>query len=115
MAAALLIAAVLHLINAQRAAHHEPPLRVSPLLQAEAQRHRGISHSRVRACDGVRGQNLAWATYPMSPRRAVELWLASPPHRANLLGRRYRFTGISVRRQGRLTIYTQDFAQRCNN
>jgi uncharacterized protein YkwD len=39
--------------------------------------------------------------------------MASPPHRANILDARYRFTGVGVARRGRVTFYTQDFAESC--
>lgn len=43
------------------------------------------------------GENLAWGTGPMAtPRDVVRRWLASPPHRRNLLDRRFRETGIGI-------------------
>jgi hypothetical protein len=39
--------------------------------------------------------------------------MRSPEHRANILDRRYRLTGIGVYRRGGLTIYTQDFSGIC--
>ena len=43
------------------------------------------------------GENLAWGTGSLStPRGAVEAWMNSPGHRANLLKRRYRDVGIGI-------------------
>jgi uncharacterized protein YkwD len=46
-------------------------------------------------------ENLLWASRPFGAREAVTDWLASPPHRRNLLGQQFRSTGIAViRAQG---------------
>jgi uncharacterized protein YkwD len=110
-----LAAVVLHLVNAERAAHHERPLAVSPALEREAAGHRGRAHTPVRRCAGGDwGQNLAWGSFSDArPRAIVAAWMASPPHRANLLDAHYRFTGVGATREGALTVYTQDFAQHC--
>jgi uncharacterized protein YkwD len=43
------------------------------------------------------GENLAWGTGSLgTPRGAVQAWLDSPGHRANLLRRGYRDVGIGV-------------------
>jgi len=45
------------------------------------------------------GENLAWGQADLgSPVHTLGLWLASPPHRANLLGGRWRDLGLAVRR-----------------
>ena len=43
------------------------------------------------------GENLAWGTGQLAtPRGAIEAWLDSPGHRANLLKRSYRELGVGV-------------------
>jgi uncharacterized protein YkwD len=43
------------------------------------------------------GENLAWATPARAtPRGVVGRWLASPPHRATMLDRRFRSMGVGV-------------------
>lgn len=43
------------------------------------------------------GENLYWAQGSLgSPSAAINAWLNSPPHRANLLGRGWRQAGIAV-------------------
>jgi uncharacterized protein YkwD len=42
------------------------------------------------------GENLAWASPGLSARRALELWLASPPHRENLLSPVWREIGVGA-------------------
>ena len=43
------------------------------------------------------GENLAWGTGSLAtPRGAVESWMDSPGHRANLLKRGYRDVGVGV-------------------
>lgn len=113
---ALAAAAVLHLVNIERAVHHERPLVVNPALEREAAAHRGRMHTPVRSCAGDWGQNLAWGSLSDArPRAIVAAWMASPLHRANLLDPHYSFTGLGATRQGALTVYTQDFAQNCNS
>jgi uncharacterized protein YkwD len=64
------------------------------------------------------GENIAWATLWMaSPREIVIGWMKSPGHRANILDRSFRDTGIgvaphplaSLARGQAGAIYTQDF------
>jgi uncharacterized protein YkwD len=67
------------------------------------------------------GENLAWASPGLSVRRALELWLASPPHRENLLSPAWRDIGLGAVHalsapgiyEGRdATILTADFGVR---
>jgi uncharacterized protein YkwD len=46
-----------------------------------------------------------------SAREAVRLWLQSPPHRANMLSRRYRWVGpgAAISPTCDAAIYTADF------
>jgi uncharacterized protein YkwD len=138
----LIRAATLCLINRERAAHGERPLRPNTRLRRAAQAHtdsmafgdyfehvgpRGqtpltrmrnagyISSSRV----GYEvGENIAWGTLGLAtPRAIVAAWMASPPHRANILDAHYRETGIGVcphppasLAHGQAgAVYTQDF------
>jgi uncharacterized protein YkwD len=43
------------------------------------------------------GQNIAWGTgNDTTPARVVAAWMASPPHRANILSSEYRDAGVAV-------------------
>jgi uncharacterized protein YkwD len=43
------------------------------------------------------GENLAWGGgATASPRQIVQLWMNSPPHRANILNRRFRDVGLGI-------------------
>lgn len=45
------------------------------------------------------GENIAWGARSRStPRRIVRSWLESPPHRRNMLSRRWREIGIGITR-----------------
>lgn len=115
-------AATLCLLNAERAARNLAPLRSNPLLFRAALNHardmvarkffahdapparRSTFVQRIRATGYTRsgrswaiGENLAWGTGTLStPAAIVAAWMASPPHRANILAPRYRDTGIAV-------------------
>lgn len=138
----LIRTATLCLVNRERAAHGERPLRPNARLRRAAQAHsasmafddyfehvgpRGQTPlARMRAVGYIAsnrvgfevGENIAWGTlYLASPRAIVASWMASPGHRANILDRHYRETGIGVaphplasRANGQAgAIYTQDF------
>jgi uncharacterized protein YkwD len=118
---ALARAAVLCLVNRERAQNDEAPLRLSGRLQDAAEGHTAemiaqdyFAHvspsgetpvARVRQTgympsplDGyVIGENLAWGTYGLAtPQAIVSAWIASPEHLANILEARYTETGIGV-------------------
>lgn len=136
-------AAVLAEINGFRAAHGLTRLRVSRALAAAAASHslemarRGFfSHDsadgssfskrlgRFYPASGFRswsvGENLVWGGPDLSAAEAFRLWLASPPHRANLLTPRWREIGLSAVHStdapgvygGPATIVTADFGER---
>ena len=113
-------AAILCLHNKVRAEHDLPALRENKRLRRAA-----VGHSKDMVRDGffehttpqgttmverilrakyVRedegwalGENLAWGTGSFgTPRGAVDAWMNSPGHRANLLRRAYRDVGIGV-------------------
>jgi uncharacterized protein YkwD len=131
-------------VNAFRTAHGLAPLRVSPFLAAAARAHstqmarRGyFSHnsangspfsSRISTYYPARGyrswtvgENLLWASPDVGAARALRLWLASPPHRANLMNPRWREIGLAAVHANRApgvygnsptTIVTADFGSR---
>jgi len=81
----------------------------------------GAFSARIRA-SGVKaprvGENLAWAAGTLSQARGiVNLWLASPEHRANLLRPGYRTVGVGARKGAfegvsGVLVVTTDFAGR---
>jgi uncharacterized protein YkwD len=87
------------------------PLNRSSILKANAVRRCGFSHTpcgmsftyTFRRAGYLPaksfGENLAWgqADYG-SPVHTLQMWLNSPPHRANLLAGRWRDLGIAVER-----------------
>ncbi len=136
--------ALLGQINAFRAAHGLARLRLSGALDAVASGHsaqmaqlgyfghdsaNGQSFSsriaRVYSPRGYRrwsvGENLVWGGPDIGAARAFRLWLASPPHRANLLNAAWRQVGLGavhsssapgVYGGGPVTIVTADFGVR---
>jgi uncharacterized protein YkwD len=134
-------AAVLCLHNRIRAQHGLPPLHEARQLRHVAAGHsddmvarRYFDHTtpggrtmvdRILGSGYVRrqqnwllGENLEWGTGSLAtPRGAVQAWLDSPPHRANLLKRGYREVGIGVALgvptgRARGATYTVDFGAR---
>jgi uncharacterized protein YkwD len=113
-------AAVLCLHNQIRAARHLPLLHENKRLRKAALGHsRDMIRSRyfehtspsgstmvdrilraryVREDQGwVLGENLEWGTGSLStPRGALDAWMKSPGHRANILQRRFREMGVGV-------------------
>jgi uncharacterized protein YkwD len=102
-------ASLLHEMNRVRAAHGLRPLVVDPRLDRAADAHtqemlrsnvfaHGAFASRLLQFDVIArtaGENLAWGTGTQGSARAlVAAWLASPPHRANLLAPSFRRAGI---------------------
>jgi uncharacterized protein YkwD len=137
----LVRAATLCLVNRERARHGEAPLRWNDHLIRSAQSHTHsmafgdyFAHSgpggqtplsRMRRTGYISrrgasyevGENIAWGSLWLgTPKAIVAGWMRSPGHRANILDRRFRDTGIGVcSHLGRLAhgqrggIYTQDF------
>jgi uncharacterized protein YkwD len=142
--AARLQSALVAKVNALRAAHGLRKLHVSVSLRAAAGSHskemakvgyfghdsaNGRSFSKRIAgyyrLRGYRswavGENLVYASPDMGAAEALKLWLASPPHRANLLDPRWRDVGLSavhatsapgVYGNSPATIVTADFGVR---
>jgi uncharacterized protein YkwD len=110
--------AVLREMNRARARHDRPPLRPLSTLARPARAHSGyllgrgeLSHesrdgspfwTRLVAAGFPRrhamGENLAmlYGCDAAAARLAVRLWMESPPHRANLLSRRFRWAGLGA-------------------
>ena len=117
-------------INHYRAVHGRHSLCVKVHLRQAAQAHSGdmathhmLSHSASTGASWIRrirywgyrgtyiGEDLAVGS--LTARSVMRMWRASPAHRANLLGRRYRGVGLGVARGtwgGRSGVYvTADF------
>lgn len=117
----LIRAAVLCLVNRERAQNEVAPLRYNAELEAAAENHCSeliaedyfahISPSGETPVDRIRGfgyipgpnagyvigENLAWGTYTLSTAQSiVSAWIASPGHLANILESKYTETGIGV-------------------
>jgi uncharacterized protein YkwD len=141
---AALQGALLGQINAFRSTHGLARLRVSGALDAVAGGHSAqmarlgyFSHDSANGQSfsmriahaysprGYRswsvGENLVWGGPDIGAARAFQLWLSSPPHRANLLNARWREVGLGavhsssapgVYGGGAATIVTADFGAR---
>jgi uncharacterized protein YkwD len=134
------VAATLCLINKQRAAHGLASVHTKPSLRQAATQfsqemvaENFFSHispsgsapvDRLTAVGYIRpghgfsiGENIAAASgAEATPDAIVAMWMASPEHRANILGAAYRDTGIGVVAAlpasvgtGPGATYTQDF------
>jgi uncharacterized protein YkwD len=112
-------AGVLQQLNEIRVQHGLVPLRLSSSLTAAA-----TQHSREMGLDGYFdhssedgtafwkrierwyspsgygfwsvGENLLWSSPDVDPSRAIDLWMHSPEHRANILTARWREIGVSA-------------------
>jgi uncharacterized protein YkwD len=108
------------LLNAERTSRGLAALRSNRLLARASVAHssdmvtrryfehvtpQGVSVvDRVRAAGYVRsssgwtvGENIGWGSGTLaSPRALVDAWMKSPPHRANILQRRYREVGVGL-------------------
>jgi uncharacterized protein YkwD len=42
------------------------------------------------------GENLVWTSPDLTAKQAVEMWMKSPPHRANLLSTRWHQIGLAA-------------------
>jgi uncharacterized protein YkwD len=131
--------AALRLLNAARAAHGAPPLRLDRRLLRAARRHsrdmvvhRYFAHesrsgerpsARIARTGWMRGrgiwrvgENLAWGTGRKGrPAAIVAAWLRSPVHRRVMLRRSYRVVGVGIARGTPIAgaaagrTYTADF------
>ena len=135
---------VLAAVNAFRVAHGRVALHESTALDRSARQHSeemgrfgyfahpshdGTSFwKRIRKYYSAKdssywavGENLVWRAVSLSAGGALKLWIASPPHLANLLARQWRQIGVSAVRVvhapgvyggGTAVIITTDFGVR---
>lgn len=112
-------AELLAAINRFRIAHGRRPFRASPALRVAAARHSASMASRgffdheapggapfwrrlerYYRPTGYRtwsvGENIAYGSPGLTAAAAVKEWLASPPHRVNLLSRDWRDAGLGA-------------------
>ena len=94
-------------LNSARQAHGLRALKPSRALARTAARfsrqmvaqhffdHRGFGRRTAGTGFGHRAENLAWTTSP-SANGVVAQWLASPPHRANMLDPRFSHVGVGI-------------------
>jgi uncharacterized protein YkwD len=117
--------AIVRAMNAARESNGVPPLRVGRALTRAARSHsmdmarkgyfdHGAFVRRLRSF-GVRaqylGENLAAGSQPLTAVEVVRMWVASPPHRQNLLDRSFRRVGVGEA-GGSTRLVTADFAGR---
>ena len=134
--------ATLCLLNRARARAGLPPLRANARLARAARRHasdmvrrRYFAHDSLGGVTAFErilrahyvprrrswwlGENIGWGSLSLSqPAALVRAWMHSPPHRANILSRRFREVGIGISpgvpvRGHRLAgaTYTTDFGR----
>ena len=125
-------AAVLCLLNVQRAARRLPLLRANTALRKAARRHSRdmirrsyFDHQRIGGptlADRLRrvgywpataGENIGMGSGPLAtPVNMVTAWMDSDGHRENILERRFRDLGVGVVASGGRIAYTTDFGSR---
>ena len=122
--------ALLAEINRARAKAGLAPLSVDSRLQAAARAHTAnllvagaFTHDFVEDGGPVgfsawirrfyagscTGENLASGSPSLSPAQAVQLWLASPGHRANMLSTRFTAIGVALDGRNGSWVATADF------
>jgi uncharacterized protein YkwD len=118
--AAVAHSATLCLLNRERTARGLPKLRSQPTLRSIATRYASMMVSqrffdhvspggstlgtRIASSGYTRssiswsaGENIGWGSgVEATPANMVAAWMASPPHRANVLDRRFQEIGIGV-------------------
>jgi uncharacterized protein YkwD len=131
-------------INAFRVQHKLAPLRLSSPLTTAAREHSQQmavqGYFAHESADGSAfwkriqrfypsgssgywsvGENLLWSSPDVGPARALDLWMHSPEHRANILSPHWREIGLSAvhfasapgtYRGSQVTIITTDFGAR---
>lgn len=128
--------AILCVLNAERAKHGLPALTRNPLLERSSQRHsedmalrrffehetpEGVgSHTRMNLAGYLlpwTGENLYWGTNAAStPVGALDGWMKSPGHRANILRPQFTEVGVGIAYDapkigvtGHSAVYTTNF------
>ena len=129
--------ATICLLNQQRRQHGLKKLRLNGRLSLASQRHSNTMVSRkvfehgnfvgrIKAARYLQGsgswtvgENTAWGSGDLATaREIVQAWMNSPPHRHNILNRRFREIGIGLSRgapvggQQRAATYATDFGAR---
>jgi len=129
--------ATICLLNDIRRDHGLRAFKVNGRLSLASQRHtnsmtdhnffaHGDFVGRIRAARYLRGargwtvgENIAWGSWDYAtPKAIVRGWMNSPPHRHNILNRRFREIGIGLSRgapvggQQRAATYATDFGAR---
>ena len=110
---------VLQQLNLIRTGHGLVPLRLSPALTASAAQHSqemgADGYFEHTSADGTAfwkriaqwygsagydywsvGENLLWSSPDVDAVKALQLWMHSPEHRANILSPRWREIGVSA-------------------
>jgi uncharacterized protein YkwD len=134
----IVVRATLCTLNAERARHGLPPLRLNKKLSKAARRHAhdmvrrdyfghdtpggGSFVDRIRSTGYMKnasrwsvGENIAWGSHDRSaPRAITEMWMNSPGHRANILSASFREVGIGLaigapNASGPAATYATDF------
>jgi uncharacterized protein YkwD len=110
---------ILEQLNQIRAEHGLQPVKISARLTASAAQHSkemgADGYFQHNSVDGTAfwkrigrwygsngygywsvGENLLWSSPQVDPAGAMQLWMNSPEHRANILSARWREIGISA-------------------
>ncbi|MEX0168346.1 CAP domain-containing protein [Streptomyces sp. LMG1-1-1.1] len=120
---------VVALANAERERSGCGPLRAEGHLRTAAQGHADDMAARDYyrhdtpegrdAGDRITGAGYAWSTWgenihrgPQTPARAMEDWMESPSHRANILNCAFRDIGVGVTLTANGPWWVQDFGAR---
>src|SRR4051812_29024343 len=112
-------AGVLQQTNETRRPHGLKPVRINPELTAAAESHSremgSLGYFQHESYDGTAfwkritrwygssgyglwsvGENLLWSSPDVDPAAALDLWMHSPEHRANILTAKWREIGVSA-------------------
>jgi len=117
-------------INDARAANGLPALQIDTDLESAARDHvqnmivtDGFTHDLVKNgvdypfsqwigwydSSGCDGENIAWYSPSLTPDKAVQMWLASPGHRANMLSASFTKLGVALVTAGGRSVAASDF------
>jgi uncharacterized protein YkwD len=121
-------------VNSARAANGLPALTIDARLESAARDHaqdlltnNAFTHDFLKGgtaypfgtwirwyyngCSA--GENLAWGRPSLSPAAAVQMWLNSPGHRANLLSRSFTTMGVALQSANGEVMAANDFGRPC--
>lgn len=110
---------VFRLVNVERGKQGLAPLKMMSCLNTWAKKGSAnmsstgnFAHQELRpvgaACGGYAGENIGMGT-TLSAAAAMDMWMNSPGHRANILNPKYTHFGVSFVTGGRGTYATQLF------